>query len=173
MKVGKSALDDMAPLVYEELRRLARNYLARERPSHTLQPTALVHEAYLRLAGQHSVDFSNRAQFLGVAANMMRRVLLNYARARGGAKRSTASELMIDTAGAVQQPAVNLLDLNRALDQLAALDQRQEKIVEMRFFGGMSVEETAEALGVAPATVKRDWATARLWLTRQMREGAA
>ena len=173
MKAGKSALDDMAPLVYEELRTLARNYLSRERSSHTLQPTALVHEAYLRLAGQHSVDFSNRAQFLGVAANMMRRVLLNYARARAGAKRSAGSEFMIDTDGAVQQPAVNLLDLNRALDELAALDARQEKIVEMRFFAGMSVEETAEALGVAPATVKRDWATARLWLTRQMREASA
>jgi len=172
MKAGKSDLDDMAPLVYEELRRLARSYLSRERPSHTLQPTALVHEAYLRMAGQHSVDFSNRAQFLGLAASMMRRVLLNYARARAGAKRSTGPEFMVGTAGAVQQPAVNLLDLNRALDQLAALDPRQEKIVEMRFFAGMSLEETAEALGVAPATVKRDWATARMWLTRQMREGA-
>jgi len=167
------SLDEMAPQVYEELRRLARSYLAHERPSHTLQPTALVHEAYLRMVGQHSVDFSNRAQFLGVAAGMMRRVLLNYARSRAVAKRSAKPGLLIDAGDAVRQPPVDLLDLNRALEQLASLDERQEKIVEMRFFGGMSIEETAEVLGVAPATVKRDWATARLWLTRQMRQESA
>jgi len=164
----KAAVDEMAVEVYEELRRLARQYLSRERSGHTLQPTALVHEIYLRMRGQRSIDFSNRAQFMGVAASMMRRVLLNYARARGQAKRTPG--FLIDTGEAKQAP-VDLLDLNRALQQLGALDARQEKIVEMRFFGGMSIEETAEALGLAPATVKRDWATARMFLARQMREG--
>ena len=169
MADSKAPLDDMAVQVYEELRHLARQYLSRERSSHTLQPTALVHEAYLRMLGQHSVDFSNRAQFLGVAASMMRRVLLNHARARAQARRTPG--IPIDTGEAKFAP-VDLLDLNRALQQLGALDARQEKIVEMRFFGGMSIDETADALGLAPATVKRDWATARLFLSRQMHREA-
>jgi RNA polymerase sigma-70 factor, ECF subfamily len=165
----KAPLDDMAVQVYEELRRMARQYLSRERSSHTLQPTALVHEAYLRMLGQHSVDFSNRAQFLGIAAGMMRRVLLNHARARAQAKRT--SGFLIDTREPKSAP-VDLLDLDRALQQLGAVDARQEKIVEMRFFGGMSIDETADALGLASATVKRDWTTARLFLWRQMRREA-
>ncbi|HEY1239874.1 MAG TPA: ECF-type sigma factor [Bryobacteraceae bacterium] len=166
MADSKAALDDMAVLVYEELRRLARQYLSRERTSHTLQPTALVHEVYLKMLAQYSVDFSNRGQFLGVAASMMRRVLMDHARTRGQAKRTPG--LLIDIAETKQAP-VDLLDLNRALQQLGALDARQEKIVEMRFFGGMSIDETAEVLGLSPATVNRDWATARLFLSRQMR----
>ena len=170
MAHSKGALDEMAVQVYAELRRVARQYLSRERPSHTLQPTALVHEAYLKMLGQHSVDFSNRAQFLAVAASMMRRVLVDHARARGQAKRTPV--FLIDT-GEAQPATVDLLDLNRALQQLGSLDERQEKIVEMRFFGGMSIDETAEALELSPATVNRDWATARLFLSRQMRRQAA
>jgi len=168
----KGSLDDMTPAVYDELRRLARHYLSGERSGHTLQPTALVHEAYLRLVGQHSVDFSNRAQFLGMAANMMRRILINYARARSVAKRNNESPgLLVDTGGQfTQQPTVDLLDLHRALERLGEMDARQERIVELRFFGGLSIDETAEVMELAPVTVKRDWATARLWLMRQMSE---
>jgi len=162
----------MTPAVYDELRRLARFYLSRERGGHTLQPTALVHEAYLRLVGQHSVDFSNRAQFLGLAASMMRRILINYARARAVAKRNHEEEgLRVDSGGELsEQPTVDLLDLHRALERLGEMDARQERIVELRFFGGLSIEETAEVMDLAPVTIKRDWATARLWLMRQMSE---
>ena len=171
MKGNKAALDDVAPAMYEELRRLARHYLSAERSGHTLQPTALVHEAYLRLAGQRTADWSNRAQFLGLAASMMRRILINYARARAASKR--LQPLLVETANPADpaMPVVDLLDLNRALDALAKLDQRQERIVELRFFAGLSIDETAEVLGLAPVTVNRDWATARLWLMRHMREG--
>jgi RNA polymerase sigma factor (TIGR02999 family) len=172
MSEGKAALDDMAPAMYDELRRLARHYLSGERSGHTLQPTALVHEAYLRLAGQRSVDWSNRAQFLGLAASMMRRILINYARSRAAAKR--AQPLQVETGDpAAGLPVVDLLDLHRALEELAKLDARQEKIVELRFFAGLSIEETAEVLGLAPITVNRDWATARLWLMRQVRQPGA
>lgn len=172
MSEGKAALDDMAPAMYDELRRLARHYLSGERSGHTLQPTALVHEAYLRLAGQRSVDWSNRAQFLGLAASMMRRILINYARSRAAAKR--ARPLQVETGDpAAGLPVVDLLDLHRALEELAKLDARQEKIVELRFFAGLSIEETAEVLGLAPITVNRDWATARLWLMRQVRQPGA
>jgi RNA polymerase sigma factor (TIGR02999 family) len=162
----------MTPAVYEELRRLARCYLSGERSGHTLQPTALVHEAYLRLVGQHSVDFSNRTQFLGLAASMMRRILINYARSKSVAKRNSEQEgVLLDSGGQIsEQPAVDLMDLHRALERLGSMDARQEKIVELRFFGGLSIEETAEVLDLAPVTVKRDWATARLWLMRQMSE---
>lgn len=170
MAHSKGALDEMAVQVYAELRRVARQYLSRERQSHTLQPTALVHEAYLKMLGQHSVDFSNRAQFLAIAASMMRRVLVDHARARGQAKRTAV--VVIDT-GEAQPATVDLLDLNRALEQLGSLDERQEKIVEMRFFGGMSIDETAEALELSRATINRDWGTARLFLSRQMRREAA
>jgi RNA polymerase sigma-70 factor (ECF subfamily) len=171
MKESKTGLDEMAPAMYEELRRLARHYLAGERSGHTLQPTALVHEAYLRLAGQRTVEWSNRAQFLGLAASMMRRILINYARSRAASKR--AQPVQIETGGesGIAPAAVDVLDLHRALEELAKLDARQEKIVELRFFAGLSIEETAEALGLSAITVNRDWATARLWLLRHMRQG--
>jgi len=168
---AKTGLDAMTPVVYAELRRLARFYLAGQRPNHTLQPTALVHEAYIRLIRQHAVDFTNRAQFVGIAARMMRRILVNYARDRKAARRNPAvAELQIEsTVSITDSRTVDLLDLNSALDCLGELDPQQEKIVELRFFGGLSVEETAEALAIGPATVKRDWATARLWLVHRMK----
>jgi RNA polymerase sigma factor (TIGR02999 family) len=168
----------MAPAVYAELRRLARHYLAGERSSHTLQPTALVHEAYLRLIEQRSVDWCNRAQFVGIAANTMRRILVNHARARNAAKRDHyRSPLMVDSTvrifskPASAEPAIDLEDLSRALERLGGLDVQQERIVELRFFGGLSIEETAEVLGVGTSTVKRDWASARLWLIRELKAG--
>lgn len=171
----KSALDEMTPLLYEELRRLARRLLASERPDHTLQPTALVHEAYLRLIDQRQVDWRNRAHFLGVAATMMRRILINYATARQAAKREgyTAAISLDDALGIFTNPQVDLLDLDHSLDRLTELDPQQGKVVELRYFGGLSIEETAEALGISPATVKRDWGTARLWLLQQMEGPAA
>jgi RNA polymerase sigma factor (TIGR02999 family) len=170
MKANKAALDELAPAMYEELRRLARHYLSGERLDHTLQPTALVHEAYLRLAGQRTADWSNRAQFLGLAASMMRRILINHARARSASKRLQSLQVETGEPATSAIPVVDLLDLNRALEALAKLDQRQEKIVELRFFAGLSIDETAEVLGVAPVTVNRDWATARLWLIHHIRE---
>jgi len=166
----KSALDKMTPVVYDELRRLARHFLAAERPDHTLQPTALVHEAYLRLVDQHAVDWQNRAHFLGVAASMMRRILINHARAHQAAKREGQSNAVAldDALGVFTNPQVNLLDLNRALQELAEMDPQQGRIVELRYFGGLTIEETAEVMGISPATVKRDWGTARLWLMQQI-----
>jgi RNA polymerase sigma-70 factor (ECF subfamily) len=170
----KGALDEMTPLLYEELRGLARYFLSAERAGHTLQPTALVHEAYLRLIGQHAVDWRNRAHFLGVAATMMRRILLNYAEARSAAKRQAhAQAVTLDEAlGVSTGSQVDLIELNQALDRLERMDPRQGRVVELRCFGGLSIEETAEVLGVSPATVKREWSTARLWLLHEMR-GAA
>jgi len=170
-RVAKTDLDAMAPAVYAELRRLARHYLSSQRPNHTLQPTALVHEAYLRLTSQHAVDFRNRAQFVGVAASMMRRILLNYARDRKAARRNAAETgMQLESTVALTGAAVDLVDLHRALESLGQLDPQQEKIVELRFFGGLSVEETAEALAIGSATVKRNWATARLWLVDRMKK---
>jgi RNA polymerase sigma-70 factor (ECF subfamily) len=167
---SKEALDRMAPEVHSELRRLARHYLTGERNGHTLQPTALVHEAYLRLTSQRSVDWCNRAQFVALAASMMRRILVNHARKRNAAKRdSDAAPLLVDTSARFGvMSSVDMVDLSRALDRLGELDEQQEKIVELRFFGGLSIEETAEALGVGASTVKRDWATARLFLMREL-----
>ncbi len=167
---SKEALDRMAPEVHSELRRLARHYLTGERNGHTLQPTALVHEAYLSLTSQHSVDWCNRAQFVALAASMMRRILVNHARKRNAAKRdSDAAPLLVETSARFGvMSSVDMVDLSRALDRLGELDEQQEKIVELRFFGGLSIEETAEALGVGASTVKRDWATARLFLMREL-----
>jgi RNA polymerase sigma factor (TIGR02999 family) len=168
----RTALDEMLPVVYLELKRLARIYLRGERPSHTLQPTALVHEAYVKLLDQRQVDWRNRAQFLGVAAGAMRRVLLHHAETRNARKRQGTLErvtLDAELAALEQSASVDILDLNRALDRLSALDARQSQIVELRVFGGLSIEETAEVLGVSPATVKRDWNVARLWLRRELR----
>ena len=162
----RAALDDMLPAIYAELKRLARIYLRRERPNHTLQPTALVHEAYLQLLQQRQVDWRNRAQFLGVAASMMRRILVNHARDRAAGKRGGNPErvslsLVESPSG---RPDVELIALEDALQRLAALDERKSKVVELKFFGGLTIEEIAEVLQVSGATVEREWAFARAWL---------
>jgi len=173
-KGDRAALDEMTPVLYEELRRLARYFLAAERSDHTLQPTALVHEAYLRLIDQRSVDWRNRAHFLAMAATMMRRILINHAMAHKAAKRQGNAEVVSleDAFGVFTDPRVDLLDLNATLDRLSEMDPQQARVVELRYFGGLSIEETAEALGVSPATVKREWSTARLWLMQQMQGGS-
>ena len=170
----RGALDEMTPVVYDELRRLARHFLAAERSDHTLQPTALVHEAYLRLIDQHKVDWRNRAHFLAMAATMMRRILINHAQAHKAAKREGSVEMVqLDEAfGVHTDPRIDILHLNTTLERLSELDEQQGKVVELRYFGGLTVEETAEVLGVSPATVKREWSTARLWLMQQMEGGA-
>jgi len=164
------ALEQLTPLVYDELRQMARTYLRRERPDHTLQPTALVHEAYLRLVDQHSVSWQNRAHFFGIASQMMRRILVNHALARATAKRGgEAEKLPLEKAnGFAGQQEVDLISLDEALRELELLDPKQTRIVELRFFGGLSIEETAEVLKLSPATVKREWVTARLWLRRKI-----
>lgn len=169
----KAALDEMTPVLYEELRRLARHFLSAERSDHTLQPTALVNEAYLRLVDQRAVDWRNRAHFLGVAATIMRRILINHAEARKAAKRQPFADAVAleDALGVFTNPRVDLLELNRSLDRLAKLDAQQGKVVELRYFGGLSIDETAEAMGISPATVKREWVTAKLWLVRQLEGG--
>jgi RNA polymerase sigma factor (TIGR02999 family) len=162
----RQALDQILPLVYEELHHLAANYLSRERPGHTLQPTALVNEAYLRLINQRHVNWRNRAQFMGIAANMMRRILVNHARDRAAAKRAGDRErvslsLVEATSGG---PDVDLIALEEALDRLAALDPRKARVVELRFFGGLAMDEVAEVLEISKATVEREWSFARAWL---------
>jgi RNA polymerase sigma factor (TIGR02999 family) len=166
---NRPQLDDILPEVYAELRRVAAAYLRRERPGQTLQPTALVNEAYVRLAGQHP-KFQNRAHFCAIAANAMRQILVERARARGAQKRGGgAPRVTLDEAvAAAPGPAVDLDALDEALTRLSALDAQQARIVELRFFGGLSVEETADALGVSPATIKRHWAIARAWLAREL-----
>lgn len=163
----------MTPVLYEELRRLARHFLAAERADHTLQPTALIHEAYLRLIDQHAVNWRNRAHFLAMAATMMRRILINHAQAHKAAKREGSVEVVaLDEALAAHtDPRVDILHLNTTLERLSDLDAQQGRVVELRYFGGLTVDETAEVLGVSPATVKREWSTARLWLMQQMESG--
>jgi RNA polymerase sigma factor (TIGR02999 family) len=165
-----SAQEELLPLVYDELRRLARGHLRRERPGHTLQPTALVHEAYLRLVGEGAATWQNRAHFYGIAARLMRQILINHAEARATARRGGgALRLSLSAADRLTEgPDVELMALDDALKGLSALDPRQGQIVEMRFFGGLSVEETAEVLGLSPATVKREWSAARAWLRREI-----
>lgn len=160
-------------LVYRELRALAQSHLSRERPDHTLQATALVHEAYLRLVDQHRASYQGRAQFFALAATMMRRILVNHARDRGRQKRGggAARVALSDDAGVALPRDLDLEALDEALERLAALDERKARIVEMRYFAGMSVEETAEVLGVSPATVKREWTLARGWLHREIAAG--
>ena len=162
----RGALDQMLPSVYEELHRLATSYLARERPDHTLQPTALVHEAFLRLIDQREVDWRNRAQFLGVAAGLMRRILVNHARDRVAAKRGGPQERvslsLVDTPS--EPPDVDLIALEDALERLGTMDARKAKVVELRFFGGLTTDEVAEVLRVSRATVEREWSFARAWL---------
>ena len=170
-KGERKALDKLMPLVYSELRRLAGNYLRRERQGHTLQPTALVNEAYLKLIDQKNAKWQNRAQFYGVAAQLMRRILVDHARAHQADKRGGSEQQRLSITSAeriVQQPEVDLLALHEALEELATLDPQQERIVELRFFGGLSIEETAEVLHIGHATVERDWKMARAWLRRKL-----
>jgi len=162
------ALDAAMPALYQELRRMAKQYLSQERPDHTLQPTALVHEAYLRLIQQHKIDWSSRTQVLGVAAHMMRRILVNYAVARGAQKRGAALRVSDPHADIVETRALEIEYLDLALNRLEEIDPRQARIVELRFFSGLTVEETAVAIEVSPETVKREWRTARLWLAREL-----
>ena len=166
----RAALERLMPLVYEELRRLAASQLRAERRNHTLQPTALVHEAYMRLIGQRSVSWANRAHFFGIASRMMRRILVDHARRRGRNKRSPGTVYLdlgnSETVVADRTP--ELLALDDALTQLEKLDPRQARVVELRFFAGLSVEETAEVAGISTATVKRDWKTARAFLLHEI-----
>lgn len=168
---GKTALDAAMPVLYQELRRIAKEYLSHERADHTLQPTALVHEAYLRLIQQHKIDWSCREQVLGIAAHMMRRILVNYALARGAKKRGASLRVTTIEADGVEAQAFDLQDLDFALKRLAEIDPRQAEVVELRFFSGLTVEETAAVLSVSPETVKREWRTARLWLARELEGG--
>jgi RNA polymerase sigma-70 factor (ECF subfamily) len=169
-KGDSAALDALVPLVYDELRRQAQLYLNREKPGHTLSSTALVHEAYLRLVKQKGVAWQNRAHFFGVAARMMRRILVDHARRNGYAKRGGgAMTLSLDeTMTPAPEREINLVALDDALNTLAKLDERQSRMVELRYFGGLSIEETSEVLGVSAPTVKREWASARAWLYREI-----
>jgi RNA polymerase sigma factor (TIGR02999 family) len=166
----RQSLDSLLPVVYQELRRLAAGYIRHEKPGQTLQPTALVHEAYLRLLKDRPDRWQNRAHFCAIAAHSMRQILIERARARNAQKRwGEKARITLDESlirGGEQ--SVNLLALDEALERLAALDPEQARIVELRFFGGLTVEETAEALSVSPATVKRHWTVARAWLAREL-----
>jgi len=166
----QSARDELIPLVYEELHRLAHRYMGRERIGHTLQTSGLVNEAYLRLIDQSQVRWQNRAHFFGIAAQMMRRILVDHARSRQYAKRGGGAEYVSLDEAAIVSPerAAGVVALDDALTSLAAMDARKSQIVELRFFGGLSIEETAEVLGVSPGTVARDWTLAKAWLQREM-----
>ena len=168
------AADRFMPLVYDELRRQAHRYLRRERPNHTLQTSALVHEAYLRLIGQENVDWQNRAHFFGLAAQMMRRILVNYAVKRQRNKRGGHNEdrSLTELTVADQEQQVDVLELNEALTRLQQLDEQQARIVELRYFGGLSIRETAHFLSISPATVSREWAMAKAWLYSQLTDEA-
>ncbi len=163
----QNASDELMPLVYDELRRQAARYLRRERPGHTLQTTALIHETYLKLVDQRNVDWQNRAHFFGIAAQAMKRILVDYAKARHRHKRGGAAEnLPIDEARFVAsgEKSVDLVALDEALGRLAQLDSQQAQIVELKFFGGFTIDEIAETLRISPATVKREWNSAKAWL---------
>ncbi len=167
----KSALNQLVPLVYGELRRLASSYMRHERPDHTLQTTALVHEAYLQLVGQERAHWENRGQFFGVAAQLMRRILVDHARAHNAAKRGGISpKFSLDEAIIMARDrGGDLLAIDELLTRLAAIDPQQARVIELRFFAGMSVEETAQALAISDRTVKRDWAMAKAWMQRELR----
>lgn len=177
----EAALEALLPLVYEELRSLARRHLRHERSSHTLQRTALVHEAFLRIVDQKKVDWESRSQFYGIASQMMRRVLVDHARRRSAAKRgdgaphldldAVVQEEGEDSPLPVQETEIDFAAIDLALKRLEALDPQQGKLVELRFFGGLSIKETADIIGVSPATVKREWAIARAWLQREIMAG--
>ena len=168
----KGALEALVPLVYKELRDIARHHLRRERPEHTLQSAALVHEAYLRLVDQRPFDTENRAHFLAVASRLMRQILVDYARSHRAAKRGADRLVDLDTSVVLPQVrSVDVVALDDALNGLAKLDEQQGRIVELRFFGGLATDEIAEVLGISASTVKRDWNVAKAWLTRQMKKG--
>ena len=168
----QDALDELMPLVYQELRKLARSYLRAERPEHTLQPTALVNEAYLRLVDQRSVRWQNRRHFFGIAAQLMRRILVDHARKRQSEKRGGGEALIpFEEAKGVPVKARDLVALDDALKDFATIDPRSAKIVELRQFGGLSIDETADVLEISPATVKRDWTLAKAWLRRATLSG--
>lgn len=170
----EQALQTLLPVVYKELRRLAHRYLQKERRDHTLQSTALVHEAYLRLVKQGNARFENRNHFFAICAQLMRQILVEYARAHRAAKRDGGRSITFNEEIAVfKNRAVDLVELDDALNDLAKLDPQQSRIVELRFFGGLSIDETARVLGISPATVKRDWATAKAWLYYQMSKTTA
>lgn len=165
------AIDALLPLIYDELRSLAANYLRRERPDHTLQPTALVHEAYLRMVDQTQVNWQNRAHFFGVAAQMMRRILVDHARAHNAGKRGADFQKLSldDNIDKAVERSDELIALDEALHELAEIDSQKARIIELRYFGGLSFEETAEVLGVSAVTVKRHWRMARAWLFGRMK----
>ena len=168
----ESARSRLTEAVYGELRRVAQRHLRCERPDHSLTPTALVHEAYLKLIDQRRVKWENRTQFFAIAARLMRRILVDHARARAATKRAAGPSIALDDVAVSTAPLdVDVLAIDTALDQLAEVDERQSQLVEMRFFAGLTVEEIAAALGVAPITVKRDWALARAWLFRALQGG--
>jgi RNA polymerase sigma-70 factor, ECF subfamily len=170
-KGNQSALDALTPLVYGELRRLAASYMRSESPSHTLQPTALVHEAFLRLVGR-APDCENRSQFYGIAAHLMRQILIDHARNRHAKRRSHFVHLDLDGELVVSRERdADLVALDEALERLAAIDPRKARVVELRFFGGLSVQESAEALNVSEVTVRRDWQFAKTWLLRELSGG--
>src|ERR1044072_4383066 len=170
-----NALESLLPLVYEELHRQAVRFFRRERPDHTLQPTALVNEVYLRLINQHDVSWQNRAPFFGIAAQMMRRILVSHARGREAKKRGGAAQhiTLEEEVAAAPQRDLNLLALDEALTRLGAVDPDKSRKGELRFFSGLSVEETAEVMGVSPRTIDRQWQTAKAWLHREISAGKA
>jgi RNA polymerase sigma-70 factor (ECF subfamily) len=169
----KDAMNQLLPLVYDELHRLARSYFRRERGEHTLQPTALVHEAYIRMVDQKA-PLESHGQFLAVAATQMRRILLDHARKHGAARRGSAGQRVVleDTMTICEQRPLDMIALDQALRRLEALDSEQARLVELRFFGGLSVEQTAEVMSVSPATVKRSWSSARAFLHREITGGS-
>jgi RNA polymerase sigma factor (TIGR02999 family) len=168
----QEAFQALIPLVYQELRRIAQHHLSHERSDHTLQSTALVHEAYLRLMRQDPTEIENRAHFMAVASRLMRQILVDHARGHRAAKRGGGLKLELKEAMSLQKaPNVDLIALDTALNELARLDPQQSRIVEMRFFGGLSIEDTAEVIGLSRTTVKREWATARAWLRREVGKG--
>jgi RNA polymerase sigma factor (TIGR02999 family) len=168
----EAALEQLVPLVHEELHRIARGCMRGERAGHSLQATALVNEAYLRLIGAQQVDWQNRVHFLAVSARLMRRILVDFARSKRYQKRGGGAQAVsLDEALVVVEPGKDLVALDDALEALAKMDERKARVVEMRFFGGLTVEETASALGVSPDTVMRDWRIAKAWLLRELRSG--
>ena len=167
----KGVLNQLLPAVYDELHRMAARYLRRERPDHTLQPSALINEAYLRLVDQSSVTWQNRAHFFGIAANVMRRIRVDHARGHQAAKRGgSVIKLPLDEAvhGSPMEEEMDLVALDAALTRLAKMDPEQSKLVELRYFGGLTIEETAQVMGISPATVKRSWTISRAWLRREI-----
>lgn len=165
----EGAMDELIPLVYSQLRTLAARYLRNERDGHTLQPTALVHEAFLKLVDQRTATWQNRAHFLGVAAQAMRRIVVDHARRRGAQKRGGGNLVTLDEQLAPAGRPLDLVRVDEALEELRRLDERQARVVELRYFGGLSIEETAEVIGISVATVKRDWVLAKAWLFRALR----